>query len=154
MTRIFSLAIALTTLFVAVPAQADTAPPAPSPAKATLKDIEATLGFVPAFIKAVPDALLPGMWDQLKSLEMNPQTALDGKTKELIGLAVAAQIPCDYCVYFHTHAAKANGATEQQIAEAVGMAALTRAGSTIMNGQQVDLVQYKKDVDRIFKGHK
>jgi AhpD family alkylhydroperoxidase len=152
MTRILSLAIALTTMFVAVPAQADT--PAPSPAKATLKDIEATLGFVPAFIKAVPESLLPGMWDQLKSLEMNPQTALDGKTKELIGLAVAAQIPCDYCVYFHTRAARANGATDQQIAEAVGMAALTRAGSTVMNGQQVDLNQYKKDVDRIFKAHK
>jgi AhpD family alkylhydroperoxidase len=149
MTRIVSLALAITTMFVAIPAQADTPPP--SPAKATLKEIESTLGFVPAFIKAVPDSLLPGMWDQLKSLEMNPQTALDGKTKELIGLAVAAQIPCDYCVYFHTRAAKANGATDQQIAEAVGMAAITRAGSTVMNGQQVDLVQYKKDVDRIFK---
>ena len=40
------------------------------------------------------------------------------KTKQLIGLAVAAQIPCAYCVYAHTKFAKAAGATDAQIKEA------------------------------------
>ncbi len=34
-----------------------------------------------------------------------------------IALAVASQIPCDYCVYFHTQAAEANGATDEEIPE-------------------------------------
>jgi alkylhydroperoxidase/carboxymuconolactone decarboxylase family protein YurZ len=33
--------------------------------------------------------------------------ALDEKTKQLIGLGVSAQIPCQYCVYYHTKMAKA-----------------------------------------------
>jgi AhpD family alkylhydroperoxidase len=144
------LCVALT----AAPALADhTSTPSPA-AAAALTEIEAALGFVPAFIKAVPEVALPGLWASIKGLEMNPNTALDGRTKELIGLAVASQIPCEYCIYFHTKAAKANGATDQQVAEAVGMAGLTREGSTLMNGLQVDLAQYKKDVDRIFKPRK
>jgi AhpD family alkylhydroperoxidase len=153
MTRTFSLAITLCAALVAVPAYADKATTPPSPARAALTEIEGTLGFVPAFIRVIPDSLLPGVWDQLKSLEMNPKTALDNRTKELIGLAVASQIPCEFCIYFHTKAAKANGATDQQIQEAVGMASLTRAGSTMVHGLQVDLDQYKKDVDRIFRPH-
>ena len=72
-------------------------------------------------------------------MQLNPDTALDGKTKELMGLAVAAQIPCSYCVYFHTAAAKANGATDEEIKEAVAMAAIVRHWSTVLNGMQVDL---------------
>ena len=136
------------TLSLATPAFA-------SPASNTLAEIEATMGFVPQFIRSIPEPLLPGFWDQLKSLEMNPKSALDGKTKELIGLAVASQIPCEYCIYFHTRAAKANGATDAQVAEAIGMASMTRAGSTILNGTQTDLAGFKRDVDRIFaKGGK
>jgi AhpD family alkylhydroperoxidase len=140
------IAIALTltaALFAAPAAHADS--------KSTLKEIEGAFGFVPAFIKSIPETLLPGTWDQIKSLEMNPNTALDNRTKELIGLAVASTIPCEFCIYFHTRAAKANGATDQMIAEAVGMAALTRAGSTLLHGTQQELGQYKKDVDRILK---
>ncbi len=73
-----------------------------------------------------------------RPVQLNPKTKLDGKTKELIGLAVAAQIPCQYCVYFHTAAAKANGATDEEIREAVAMAAIARHWSTVLNGMQVD----------------
>ena len=34
--------------------------------------------------------------------DLNPNSALSGKAKELIGLAVAAQVPCQYCIYAHT----------------------------------------------------
>jgi AhpD family alkylhydroperoxidase len=125
-----------------------------SPVSTTLAEVEAALGFVPQFVRNIPAPLLPGFWDEMKALEMNPNSALDAKTKELIGLAVASQIPCEYCVYFHTKAAKADGATDQQVAEAIGMAAMTRQGSTILNGTQTDLPGFKRDVDRIFKGKK
>lgn len=157
MTR--NLALAATLMLAAVvPASADHStqqPPAPATTAAGVyAELESQLGFVPQFIRSFPEELLPGFWAELTSLEMNPKTALDNKTKELIGLAVASQIPCQYCVYFHTRAAKANGATDAQIGEAIGMASLTRAGSTVLQGTETDLVQFKKDVDRIYKAHK
>lgn len=119
-----------------------------------MNDVNNTLGFVPEFIKAMPDTLVVGFWTTMKTFEMNPDTKLDAKSKELIGIAVASQIPCEYCVYFHTMGAKKNGATDQEIKEAVGMAAMTRMGSTVLNGMQIDKAQFKKDVDRVMKGEK
>ncbi len=75
--------------------------------------------------------------------------ALSGKTKELIGLAVAAQIPCQYCIAFHTEAAKLNGATDQEIREAVAMAAIVRHWSTVLNGAMVDETRFRADVDQV-----
>ena len=68
-----------------------------------------------------------------------------------MGLAVAAQIPCAYCVYFHTAAARANGATDEEIKEAVAMAAIVRHWSTVMNGMQVDLATFKQETDDILR---
>jgi AhpD family alkylhydroperoxidase len=149
-----ALSFALVASLVTV-ASAETRKAAPAPApNPTLTEIQKTFGFVPDFVKGVPDALLPGFWAGITGLEMNEGTKLDGKTKELIGLAVAAQVPCEYCVYFHTEAAKLNGATDQEIKEAIGMASLTRMGSTILNGNQTDKAQFKKDIQRIVDGAK
>jgi AhpD family alkylhydroperoxidase len=117
-----------------------------------LRDVQKTFGFVPEFIRVAPRELLVGFWASLKNFQMNPATQLDAKTKELIGLAVAAQIPCEYCVYFHTQAARKNGATEQEVKEALGMAAVTRMASTMINGSQVDRTAFRRDTDRILKG--
>ncbi|GAA4128612.1 carboxymuconolactone decarboxylase family protein [Aminobacter aganoensis] len=116
-------------------------------AATTYKDIEATLGSVPGFFKQFPEAGVAGAWAEFKGIQLNPKTELDGKTKELLGLAVAAQIPCQYCIYFHTAAAKANGATDEEIREAVAMSAIVRHWSTVLNGMQVDYPQFKQEVD-------
>jgi AhpD family alkylhydroperoxidase len=148
-----ALSFVVAASLISVASAENRATPAPStPASATMAEIQKTFGFVPDFIKAVPQVLLPSFWNGVESLEMNPATKLDGKTKELIGLAVAAQVPCEYCVYFHTEAARLNGASEEEIREAVGMASLTRQGSTILNGMQVDKAQFKKDIQRIVAG--
>lgn len=118
-------------------------------AEATYADIEETLGFVPDFFKAMPENGVAGLWTTMKTLQMNPNTALDAKTKELIGLAVAAQIPCDYCIHGHTEFAKAAGASEQEIREAIGMAALTRMGSTLIQGAEVDMSQFRVDIEQL-----
>jgi AhpD family alkylhydroperoxidase len=120
-------------------------------AQATYKDIEQTLGAVPSFFKLFPEAGIPGAWAEFKSVQLNPKTKLDGKTKELLGLAIAAQIPCHYCIYFHTAAAKLNGATEQEIREAVAMAAIVRHWSTVLNGMQVDYDGFKRETDAVLK---
>jgi len=135
--------------FVALLASAAGADPKSA---ATLKEIEGTMGFVPQFVRAIPAALLPSWWQTAKDFEMNPTTALDGKTKELIGLAVAAQVPCEYCIIYHTEAARMAGASEEQIKEAVAMSAITRESSTLLNGLQVDKVQFRKDLDKLMAG--
>jgi AhpD family alkylhydroperoxidase len=85
---------------------------------------------------------------------MSPNTALSGKNKSLIGLAVAAQVPCKYCVEADTQFARLQGATDAEIQEAVAMAALTRHWSTYLNGMQADEAQLRRDVDRLVKGAK
>jgi AhpD family alkylhydroperoxidase len=120
-------------------------------AQATYSDIEKTLGSVPSFFKAFPESAIAGAWAEFKSVQLNPKTKLDGKSKELIGLAVAAQIPCQYCVYFHTAAAKANGASEQEIRETVAMAAVVRHWSTVLNGMQIDFANFKHETDTVLR---
>jgi AhpD family alkylhydroperoxidase len=83
--------------------------------------------------QTLPDQSVKLHWDEYQAL-MNPTGALDGKTKQLIALGVAAQIPCTYCVFAHTKAAKAAGATDAQIKEAIATAALVRFNSTVLNG--------------------
>ncbi len=120
-------------------------------AAATYNDIEATLGLVPVFFRTFPEVGVAGAWAEFKNVQLNPATKLNGKTKELIGLAVAAQIPCSYCVYFHTAAARANGATDEEIREAVAMAAISRHWSTVLNGMQTDLATFKSQTDTVLK---
>ena len=120
-------------------------------AQATYRDIEQTLGSVPTFFKLFPEAGIAGAWAEFKSVQLNPHTRLDGKTKELVGLAVSAQIPCQYCIYFHTAAAKANGASDEEIREAVAMASIARHWSTVLNGMQVDLAAFKRETDTVLR---
>ena len=118
-------------------------------AAAARADIGKTLGFVPQFFLKLPEGMLPGTWEEMKTLQMNPNTALPGRTKELIGLAVAAQVPCRYCILAHTEFARLNGASETEIGEAVGMAAITRHWSTFLNGIQTDETKFRGEIAKI-----
>jgi len=122
---------------------------APSAAAATRAEIKSRFGFVPGFIVATPDAALPGAWREMSGLQMNDQTALPGKIKELIGLAVAAQIPCRYCVYAHTELAKLNGASDTELGEALSMAAIARHWSTIFQGAELDEVKFRQEIGAV-----
>ncbi|UVK37982.1 carboxymuconolactone decarboxylase family protein [Mesorhizobium sp. AR10] len=123
--------------------------PAPAHADeydATIKDIQSTMGGVPSFVKQFPKAGLPGAWAEVKAIQLSDKTALPPKVKALISLAVAAQIPCTYCIWSDTQDAKRAGASDEEIQEAVAMAALTRHWSTIFNGMQVDFDTFKKEM--------
>jgi AhpD family alkylhydroperoxidase len=54
--------------------------------------------------------------------------ALDAETKQLIAVAVAHVTQCPYCIQSHTKAALRGGATEQQLMEAIWVAAEMRVG--------------------------
>jgi|MudIll2142460700_1097286.scaffolds.fasta_scaffold21102_1 AhpD family alkylhydroperoxidase len=126
------------------------AQPPSTEAEATYKDIKKTFGIVPSFLKAYPESGIAAAWDELKALQLDGRTALPNKVKEMIGLAVSAQIPCRYCVYFHTAAARANGATENELEEAIAMAAATRHWSTVLNGLAIDEGDFKKEMTKVF----
>jgi AhpD family alkylhydroperoxidase len=144
------IAIAALTLG-ALAAQARADQPAPE-AQAARADIQKTFGFVPRFLGGLPDEALPGAWQEMKGLQLNPSTALPGRVKELIGLAVAAQIPCRYCIVAHTAFARLNGASDREIGEAVAMAALTRHWSTFANGLHLDEGKFRGDIAQVLAG--
>lgn len=120
-------------------------------AEDTYKDIKATLGSVPSFMKAVPEEAISGAWGDMKGVELNSKTALSGKYKELIGLAVAAQIPCQYCVYFHTQAAKLNKATDKEINEALALSACVRRWNAVITGNGISEESFRTETDRMLK---
>jgi AhpD family alkylhydroperoxidase len=57
---------------------------------------------------------------------------LGAKTRELIALAVAVTLRCDGCITVHAEAAIKNGATEEEIAEALGVATAINAGAALV----------------------
>ncbi len=58
--------------------------------------------------------------------------ALDGKTKELIALGISVAIRCDDCIAFHVKAALQQGASREEVTEALGMAVYMGAGPSVM----------------------
>lgn len=109
-----------------------------------IQDVERTLGTVPEWIRSFPDDVAESLWNLVKA-EMNPDTRIPPKYKELIGLAVAATIHCKYCTYFHTEAARAAGASEDEIKETLLEAGTTNLFSTYLNGSQYDFELFKKE---------
>ena len=111
-------------------------------------EMKAVLGTVPIMMKVYPDHLRAGAWEWFKST-MSPDAAIPMKYSELIALGTASQIPCDYCVYAHTTMAKMLGATDAEIQGAIASAANTRHWSTVLNGSNVSLDEFKKEWDGI-----
>lgn len=54
--------------------------------------------------------------------------ALDAKIKELIALAIAVAKQCDGCIASHARGAARRGATEAEVAEALGVAIVMNGG--------------------------
>lgn len=107
-------------------------------------EMKAMMGSVPVMFEKMPMEARVSAWELFKSLN-NPKTAIPSKYGELIGLAVAAQIPCAYCIIAHTTLAKLFGATDEEIQEAIAKGAETRFLSTVLNGSLVDINSFKTD---------
>ena len=60
--------------------------------------------------------------------------ALDHKTKELIALAIAVSKECDGCIASHARGAARTGATEAEVAEALGVAIAMNGGPGTVYG--------------------
>lgn len=62
---------------------------------------------------------------------------LGAKTRELMALAVAVTRQCDGCIAVHTDAALRNGATREEIDEALSVAIAVNAGATLVYSSRV-----------------
>jgi AhpD family alkylhydroperoxidase len=118
-------------------------------AKAKAEIVE-QMGTFPSMFQVYPNYALPAAWESFKTLGSD-EGVIPPKYSELLQLAVAAQIPCDYCIYVHTIMAKAHGATDEEVQEAVAKGAETRHWSMILQGNQVDLEEFKVEYKGMMK---
>lgn len=118
--------------------------------KKTMKEIEDQFGSVPEMFKVYPEYALAGAWQNFKTMS-SPESPLPPKYRELLQLAVASQIPCQYCIYFHTTMALASGATQAEIEDAIAQGAQTRQWSMILQGNQINFETFKAELDGLMK---
>ena len=73
-------------------------------------------------------------WLGLNNIVGREDGAVPRKYRELIAVAVACTTQCPYCIEAHAKAAKAAGATREEIAETAFVAAALRAGGAATHG--------------------
>ena len=73
-------------------------------------------------------------WLALNNIVSREEGAIPRKYRELIALGVAFTTQCPYCIEAHTKAAKAAGASREEITESSLIAAALRAGGAATHG--------------------
>src|SRR6266478_8634943 len=73
-------------------------------------------------------------WLNLNNVVGRANGAIPRKYRELIAVAVACAVQCPYCIEAHSKAAKAAGATREEVVEAAFIAAALRAGGAATHG--------------------
>lgn len=109
--------------------------------RAVYDDIMATrkVDWINDFWKTLANdpAALQRTWSSLKAV-MGPGT-LDPITKELIFIAVSITNNCTYCINSHTAAARAKGASEAMLSEAIAVTAMANETNRLVIGYQVEV---------------
>lgn len=111
-------------------------------------DLEDTYGMVPPPLNEISDEDLVAEWPTFTRYTVG-ETEIPEKYRELIGLAVAANLKCPYCVHFHRGAAQLHGATDDEIQEAVTLASFTSRYSAMLHALEYDLDEFKAEVAQI-----
>lgn len=114
----------------------------------TLKDIETSLGVVPDFMKALPADVLIADWPLMKKYVLG-ESEIPGKYREMIALAVAANLKCPYCELFHTGAAKLHGASDDELKEVHFLASFTTRWSAMIHAQHYDYDKFVEEFGKI-----
>jgi AhpD family alkylhydroperoxidase len=79
--------------------------------------------------------IVKGYWNLTNA--GNTTNLLGGKVRELIALAVAVTRQCDGCIVTHTDAAIKQGATREEIVEALSVAVAVNAGAVLIFSSRV-----------------
>ncbi|MEL6225968.1 MAG: carboxymuconolactone decarboxylase family protein [Pseudomonadota bacterium] len=80
--------------------------------------------------------LLEEVWRDVKRV-MATKSALDGKTKEMIYVAVSIANACSYCTHSHTAAARAQGMTADEYADLLRVVSMAARTNHLANGLQL-----------------
>lgn len=112
------------------------------------KEMMEAFGLIPKWVSMMPEPAIEGFWATMRDFQL-AETKIPNKYKELIGLAVSGATRCRYCQLFHVEAARLNGATEEEIAEAAMMGAHTMSASTFLNAEGVSYEEFKKETLQI-----
>ena len=67
------------------------------------------------------------------------KSGFDAKTFQLVSLAAAAGMKCEYCVLAHSAMAQKAGATDEEIKTVIMMAGNIAINSTVLYGSQYDI---------------
>jgi len=114
----------------------------------TLKDIEKNFGIVPGFMKAIPKDVLVKDWALMKKYQLG-ESEIPAKYRELMGLAIAANIKCPYCTLMHTAMATMAGATDKEISEVAFLASYTPRWSAMLHALQYNYDTFSQEVRQI-----
>nr|WP_058567257.1 carboxymuconolactone decarboxylase family protein [Haloferax marisrubri] len=117
--------------------------------KDTRQEMEGMLGQVPSWMEDLAEPASEHSWGLFRDLNLGEDTELSGREKALIGVGVAAATSCPYCIYFHTEEARLGGVTDEELREAVNLAADTKYFSTVLHGNETDLDEFKAETDEI-----
>ena len=114
----------------------------------TVTDIEETFGLMPGFLEALPEQEVVNEWPNMKRF-MFGETEIPPKYREMVGLAVAAAIGCEFCRHFHKGAAQLHGATEEELSELSFLASYTPRYSAMIQAQDYDVDEFKAETEEI-----
>lgn len=120
-------------------------PATPASRAAIEAEITQMFGLVPVMFTLVPDDEIELEWRLFKKVQFDPGP-VPNKYRELIGLGISATTRCQYCIAYHTEVAKMFGATDAEIEATVHYAKSSAGWSAYLNGMEVDLAQFKREV--------
>ncbi|MFZ6655335.1 carboxymuconolactone decarboxylase family protein [Undibacterium sp. TJN19] len=92
----------------------------------------ADLALAPELVRLAPSEAQAFL--ALKKAAERHDGQIPDKTRELISIAVALTTQCAYCIDVHSKNAARAGATREEIAEVVFIAASLRAGAAVGHG--------------------
>ena len=112
------------------------------------EEMKETLGTIPSWLMAYPENARVAVWELDKAIEGPGE--IPPKYQQLIALAVASQIPCDYCTFVHrSFATEFFGASQAEISEAVALSANVRHWSTIFYGNGINQEDFRTEIRNI-----
>jgi len=90
----------------------------------------------------------PELWNEFMKYygDVFKEGALTAREKSLIALAVATSIQCPYCIDAYTNDCLNKGVNDEQMTEAIHVAAAIRGGATLAHGVQMKNIVKKVEI--------
>ena len=90
----------------------------------------------------------PKLWENFMQYygSVFAEGALTAREKSLIALAVATAVQCPYCIDSYTQDCLSKGVDEEQMTEAVHVAAAIKGGAALVHGVQMNNIVKKLEL--------